>query len=170
MGRSNWTTEESASSARVGFDDFNTGHGANTGVATSDSGPIVLPNLRSEWYSAAGGESFATNGLGDSTHWSYTTDPRSGFIDDVLYRSFGDATMLEGTGMFVGYTGSTTWEAFSVGLGPINDNVFAHSVVTIDRYLISAPIPEPQTYTLMLAGLGLASLAATRRRRRDMPA
>jgi hypothetical protein len=35
----------------------------------------------------------------------------------------------------------------------------------IDRIELSYPIPEPQTYALMLAGLGLVLLAARRRRR-----
>ena len=55
--------------------------------------------------------------------------------------------------------------AFSVGLGAIGNNVFAHSAVTIDRYLVGAPVPEPRTCALMLAGLGLVFAAAVRRRR-----
>ncbi len=153
-------------SARVGYDEAN-GHGANTGVATSDSNPIELPNVRSEWFSGAGGESYATDGLGNSAHWIYTTDPGSGFLDDVLYKSFGDATLVDGTGKFAGYTGGSTWEAYSVGMGPIAEGVWMHSAVTIDRYTISAPIPEPQTYALMAVGLAFASFAVVRRRSRS---
>jgi hypothetical protein len=58
----------------------------------------------------------------------------------------------------------TTADAFGVALKPMSDNVFAYSVVSIDRYSLMAPIPEPRTYVMLLIGLAAVGLAAMRRR------
>jgi hypothetical protein len=71
--------------------------------------------------------------------------------------------------MFAGFTGSSDWEAFAVGMGPVSDNVFSYSVVTVERYVI-APIPEPQTCAMLLAGLAGIAFMLNRRRRSRLPA
>jgi hypothetical protein len=54
-------------------------------------------------------------------------------------------------------------------MGPVSDNVFSYSVVTVDRYVI-APIPEPQTCAMLLAGLAGIAFMLNRRRRSRLPA
>lgn len=54
---------------------------------------------------------------------------------------------------------------FSQGIGPIGDGLPAGKVLIDDLYLgVAAPIPEPGTYALMLAGLAAVGVVARRRR------
>jgi hypothetical protein len=126
-----------------------------------------LNSVRSEYdYSASPthGESFNRNETGDSQHWSFVVDPASGQdLGSFLIHYYGTATFLDGTGVFAGKVASSEWESFEVGTGPIAPNVWGHAVVSIDRYTIGA-VPEPQTYMLMLAGLGMIGAMAIRRR------
>jgi PEP-CTERM motif len=151
----------------VGFNNDNTRNGINVGVPTSDSQPIVLTHVESEYdYSTSPthGESFNGNDFGDTEHWSFVVDPASGQdMGGFLIHYYGIATFLDGTGVFAGAVGSSVWESFEVGTGPIAPNVWGHAVVSIDRYTIRA-VPEPQTYALMLVGMGLVGAAAMRRR------
>jgi len=163
-------TRPVAVSSRVGFNNNNTQHGINVGVPTSDSQPIIITSVRSEYdYSASPthGQSFNRNDTGDSQHWRFDVDPGSG--EDVdksfLFHYYGTATFLDGTGIFAGNVGSSEWESFEVGTGPIASDVWSVVVVSIDRYTIGA-VPEPQTYLLLLAGLGMIGVMATRRRDR----
>jgi hypothetical protein len=158
-----------AVSSRVAFNNDNTRHGMNIGVPTSNSHPIVETSARSEYdYSTlpTHGESFLRNDTGDSEHWSFVVDPSSGQdMGSFLFHYFGTATFLDGTGIFAGNVSSSEWESFEVGTGQIAPNVWGAAVVTIDRYT-GGPIgavPEPETYMLMLAGLGLVAAIAQRR-------
>ena len=156
-----------AVSSRVGFNNDNTRHGMNVGVPTSDSGPIILTSVRSEYdYTTlpVRGESFNRNDTGDSQHWSYVVDPASGQdVGSFLFHYYGTATFLDGTGVFAGNVASSEWESFQAGIGQIAPNVWGDTVISIDRYTIGA-VPEPQTYALMLVGLGLVGAIALRRR------
>lgn len=153
-------------SARVAVNNDVTKHGVNIGVPTSDSVPIVVTSARSEYdYSTSPthGQSFLRNDAGDSQHWSFVVDPASQDLGAFLFHFTGTATFLDGTGVYANYAASSDWESFEVGTGPIANNVFGASVVTVDRYTVGA-VPEPQTYALMLAGLGMVGALALRRR------
>jgi hypothetical protein len=154
-------------SSRVGINNDNTHHGVNIGVPTSDSNPMIVNSVRSEYdYSSSPthGESFNKNDTGDSEHWSFVVDPNSGQdMGSFLIHYYGTATFLDGTGVFAGAAGSSEWESFEVGTGPVGPNVWGHAVVSIDRYTFGL-VPEPQTYMLMLAGLGMVGALARRRR------
>jgi hypothetical protein len=53
-----------------------------------------------------------------------------------------------------------------VGTGPIGPDVWGVATISVDRYTFqTVPIPEPQTYVLMLAGLGAIGVLSIRRRR-----
>jgi hypothetical protein len=57
---------------------------------------------------------------------------------------------------------------FSQGIGPIDpaNGLFAGKVLIDDLYLgVAAPIPEPGTYAMLLAGLGLVGTMVHRRRK-----
>ena len=154
-------------SARIAVNNDNTRHGVNIGVPTSDSRPIVVTTARSEYdYSTppTHGESFLRNDSGDSQHWGFEVDPASGEdLGSFLFHYYGTATFLDGTGVYADDIATSEWESFEVGTGPIAPNVWGVSLVTIDRYTVGA-VPEPQTYVLMLAGLGLVGAIAMRRR------
>jgi len=156
-------------SSRVGFNNDNTSHGINVGVPTSDSQPIIMTSVRSEYdYSSSPvhGESFNRNDTGDTEHWSFVVDPASGQdVGGFLVHYYGTATLLDGTGVFAGKVGSSQWESFEVGTGPIAPNIWGHAVISIDRYTIGS-VPEPQTCVLVLAGLGMIGAMANRRRKR----
>jgi hypothetical protein len=38
--------------------------------------------------------------------------------------------------------------------------------VAVDNIMVAAPVPEPETYAMMLAGLGLLGFAARRRKQK----
>ncbi len=81
---------------------------------------------------------FQTNGIYDITSSSSTITPGSFLIDDSAF-----TTGMSGAGLFtVSQTG-------------------------YNIYLNFTAVPEPSTYALMLAGLGLSSLAAWRKSRRS---
>ncbi len=156
-------------SSRVGFNNDNLHQGINVGVPTSDSRPIIVTSVRSEYdYSASPthGESFNKNDAGDSQHWSFVVDPASGQdLGSFLVHYYGTATFLDGTGVFAGASGSSEWESFEVGTGPVGPNVWGHAVISIDRYTLG-PVPEPQTYLMVIAGIGMVGAMAIRRRNR----
>lgn len=54
---------------------------------------------------------------------------------------------------------------FSQGIGPIDAGNPAGKVLIDDLYLSVAAVPEPETYALMLAGLGVVGSIVRRRRR-----
>jgi hypothetical protein len=152
--------------ARIAVNNGNTKHGVNIGVPTSDSQEILMTTLRSEYdYSTSPtrGESFSRNEKGDSQHWSFEVNPASGEdLGAFLFHYYGTATFLDGTGVS-DHRVASEWESFEIGTGAIANNVWGVSLVSIDRYTVGA-VPEPQTYMLMLAGLGMIGAMAMRRR------
>lgn len=72
---------------------------------------------------------------------------------------------------FITANGGTTSTAFSALATGITDgkayfNIHTSSVSggEVRAFLVAAPVPEPETYALMLAGLGLLGFSAARRR------
>jgi len=96
----------------------------------------------------------------------FVVDPASGQdLGSFLVHYYGTATFLDGTGVFAGASGSSEWESFEVGTGPVGPDVWGHAVISIDRYTLG-PVPEPQTYLMMIAGIGMVGAMAIRRRNR----
>ena len=101
------------------------------------------------------------------------------FLDDI-----GNIKYNSGNQFFQGSINPTTWSQitfvagavpvgataafieFSQGIGPIDAGNPAGAVKIDDIYLgVAAAVPEPGTYALMLAGLGMVGGLALRRRR-----
>ncbi|KQV94859.1 hypothetical protein ASC91_26660 [Pelomonas sp. Root1237] len=64
---------------------------------------------------------------------------------------------------------SSAFAAFATGLADGKAYLNIHSTLStggeIRTFLVAAPVPEPETYALMLGGLGALALLARRRRR-----
>lgn len=166
-------TRNVAVSMRLGVNDSPTQTGVNIGGPTSDDAPLSNPRLtqlRSE-YEYAGppgphdGLSFNRNVAGDGQDWKYDFLTGS-MVSNWFFGTQGSADMLKGYGFYEGYTGHTEWIAFEVGMGPLGPDKFTYSNVAIDRYTLSAPVPEPETYALMFVGLAVLGLTTRRRRTR----
>ncbi len=109
--------------------------------------------------------SVGVDGEGDATF---------GLINPRSLRAFGRTAFLELNGE-VDFT--INWDPLDVYFGPGNSGMFTiqmddisfdangqtrDQMYTIE--MVTAPIPEPETYALMLAGLGLVGFMARRRK------
>lgn len=94
--------------------------------------------------------------FGPGVEFLLAVDPDTG-----LAPFFGSSTIIGGTGIFAGATGTTSYTGIF--------NVPAGTATFFERITISGPdvpgIPEPASWALMVAGFGLLG-AATRHRRR----
>jgi hypothetical protein len=128
--------------------------------------------------------------VGDTPTLSFWAKGFAGTTGNVLFA----LRYLDGTGVkladsfnqfFQGSINPTTWTQisyslgavpvgataafieFSQGIGPINGtDLLAGKVLIDDLYLgVAAPVPEPESYALMLAGLGVVGAIVRRRRR-----
>ncbi len=167
-------TRNVAVSVRIGMNDRTNETGVNIGGPTSDDAPASNPRLtqlRAEYeYGGPGphdGLSFGRNIAGDGLDWAYQF-PSGASIPALdggsyFFESFGTAQVLQGHGFYEGYTGESEWQAFEAWMFDVTPERGTYSNVVIDRYTLQAPVPEPETYALMLAGLGLLGLSARRR-------
>ncbi|MBX9964290.1 MAG: PEP-CTERM sorting domain-containing protein [Burkholderiales bacterium] len=164
-------------SVRVGMNDRTNETGVNIGGPTTDDAPLSNPRLtqvRSEYeYGGPGphdGLSFARNLAGDGLDWAYQFPSGSSIpsLDggSYFFESHGTAQVLKGYGFYHGYTGSSEWEAYEGWMFDVTPQRGTYSNVVIDRYTLSAPVPEPETYALMFVGLAVLGLSARRRRTR----
>jgi hypothetical protein len=156
-------------SVRVGVNDGNTMTGQNVGGPTSDDADPALPrltNLLAQYEYAPPlphqGRSESRNAAGDAQYWEFLTN-ESRPLTDYFWFAQGSAQMVSGEGFYAGYTADSEWMAFESWMTQLSPNLFTYSNVVIDRYTL-APIPEPETYALMLAGLAFVGFAARRRR------
>lgn len=166
-------------SVRIGVNDTTNETGQNIGGPTSDDAPAYLPRLtqvRSEYeyglpVTLHDGQSFARNSAGDGLDWAYQF-PEGSWIDSTnpgdpyWFQSHGTAHVVQGHGAYAGYTGESEWQAFESWMLMIAPDKTTYSNVVIDRYTLSAPVPEPETYALMFVGLAMLGLSARRRRTR----
>ena len=101
-------------------------------------------------------------------------DATTGLIDPRSFRIFGRTSVLEYAGE-VDF--SINWDPLDVYFGPGNSGMFTIQMddisfdanrQTVDQNyrieMVTAPIPEPETDALMLAGLGLVGFMARRRK------
>jgi hypothetical protein len=149
--------------------------GQNVGGLTSDDS-TGLPRLTEHYSqyeygppSPHQGQSELRNAAGDAQNWTFQfPDGHQAILPDGQQSSFffvshGTAQMVNGAGFYEGYTGQSDWIAFEAWMTQIGPDLFTYSNVAIDRYALQAPIPEPETYLLMFAGLAFVGFVARRR-------
>lgn len=91
--------------------------------------------------------------------------------DEVQYPLFGAFCTGSGTCAFNGQTGSTINATITLGgsyfyaVGGVADGT-GGGVYTITSAAVTLPVPEPETYALLLAGLGAVGFAARRKQAR----
>ena len=86
-----------------------------------------------------------------------------GFYTDSAY-DFGADPQFAG----LAHTASTATFTFLIegpGIQPLDDESWAMDNLRVTVAGVTTPVPEPETYALLLAGLGAAAVAARRRRR-----
>jgi hypothetical protein len=165
-------------SVRIGMNDRTNETGVNIGGPTSDDAPAsnpVLTQVRSEYeYGGPGplqnGTSYARNIAGDGLDWAsqYPSGASIPAVDGGSYfwETYGTSQVLQGYGFYEGYTGQSEWQAWEGWMFDVTPERATYSNVVIDRYTLSAPVPEPETYALMFVGLAVLGLSARRRRMR----
>ncbi len=97
------------------------------------------------------------------TSGSFSTPPPG--IDTNLF--FANAlTITGGTGLFDGATGSGTGVGYHYIVAQNNFSSFPVSGSSSQQISlnVTTPVPEPETYAMMLAGLGVLSLVARRKK------
>ena len=134
------------------------------------SGKNVTSNTILGTGTAASVQAIDNYGMGRSVILRNTTGAGpvsiAGFIDDVFHGCCGPVTAAE---VFAGAQGvgaeRTGDYSINLGwnLGTLSANGVAGDTVTIGAHLVFA-VPEPETYAMFLAGLGLMG-AVTRRRK-----
>jgi hypothetical protein len=90
------------------------------------------------------------------------------FFNDTGYGGFNTGFVGQGKGTML-YTGSTADPVFTIGTFSLLPFAFGASggyTVTI-KEMITAAVPEPATWTMMLVGFGMVSGAARYRRRKS---
>lgn len=90
-----------------------------------------------------------------------------GLIDNLY---IGTITITGGTGLFQGATGSGSYRAVDYGVmnsdtsgNPISFNPTGKWTFEQTVTINTAPVPEPETYVMLLSGLGLIGFLARRR-------
>lgn len=164
-------------SVRLGVNDTTTQSGQNVGGVTTDNSPISFPRMDNVYaeYSYAGplphfGSSQNSNASGDGQNWSFDITSGGDVVlpgtphDLFFYSSAGTADLVSGTGFYEGYTGESDWLAFESWMFQLSPTLSTYSNVVIDRYTLT-PVPEPQTYVLLAAGLAVVGFSVGRRRR-----
>lgn len=131
------------------------------GVATS-FGAVVNDNFTFSLSAASSVESNVTTFLGNLTpafYGIYTSglDSLVGTADDQLVVGHG-------------FTSISTSQFDTLAAGSYHFKVFGLSNAALSAYAISAsatalPVPEPETYAMLLAGLGMIGFIGARRRR-----
>jgi hypothetical protein len=131
---------------------------------------------------------YAKTGIGWGTasemgHLYYVTLGNKGFAtpNDALPRSFVSqlGSGLSNTGPFTNVQSGDYWSGTEYASNPnyvwffypnagrqgIDDKNFAVSAVAVRPGDVAAPVPEPQTYAMLLLGLGVLTVAGRRRPR-----
>lgn len=135
---------------------FGAGTPANPWLSTDTATDTVSFFNLTGGVAALGGNFFGSNIAGEFAAGSVTLTATD--ANGTVTETITNAT----TSSFVGFVSSTGTLASATlaSVQPISGFLWP----TADNLTLAAPIPEPETYALMLAGLGLMGFMARRRR------
>ena len=119
---------------------------------------------------------FTPIGTSNNSGPTQLTGLTSSFSAGVLGTIAESKTATDSYQFYLGFNGTTTtlgytlasFEGFNCGRPPLSTTVCGYSISSPDVKFTrqTAPIPEPETYALMLAGLAAVGFAARHRQRR----
>ncbi len=143
-------------------------------------GPTVPPVVTQSFTSVL---TTKPTGLVDGVNNFYADAHGSSMWGNLPSNSYSSATNLVGLGPVVNWMGATfsgltagTYTYQLTGMTSANwtnINSFANNwtgTLVIPESSVAAPIPEPETYAMLLAGLGLLGVAARRRKQKEAAA
>ena len=105
--------------------------------------------------------------VGNSANYNY------GHTDELIAAAGGTASVFTNTDT----TGNNSWQHFTLDFtatGSTTDIAFTGKsgiyYIGLDNVTVTAAVPEPETYALLLAGLGLVGAVARRRKHKQLAA
>jgi hypothetical protein len=153
-----------------GIENLEAGTGTNSGPFTSASPGLIPWQTETSNYTftplPVSGPPFVatfvdTNANGSVTGTAYSDQLILGHLGTIFNYSSGTAQTTGGTGLYAGATGGSDYETMNYVVGSTSTD-WRYSQVVVARI---NPIPEPETYAMLLAGLGFVGVAIRRRRR-----
>lgn len=136
--------------------------GAQDGIYRVSEGPIGSEGLLSQTFATTASASYLlsgwVNGVASSpSHINF-------YWNSVSVVFIGDPVPALGWTNYTATVSGTGSDTFTVGFQ--NDPSFD----SLDNFSVTAAIPEPETYAMLLAGLGLLGFAARRRKLKEAAA
>jgi hypothetical protein len=96
----------------------------------------------------------------DSLSGTFVSGPAEYLSAYGFYHGNGTSVIAGGTGAYAGTSGDTRYEFFSRGTGVAIQDGFDFQEIVVSR---AALVPEPESYAMLVAGLGLVAFAVRRR-------
>lgn len=105
-----------------------------------------------------------TNGLWTVTNTSATDNVTLDLVFAIHAGNQGGAWLFDDQKLGAGETVEGSWQIlWTVGMN--NANPDFSNLTLFGRDMVTTPVPEPGTYAMLLAGLGVAGVAVRRRRK-----
>ena len=153
-----------ATGSYSGGTDFGYNVRTKDGIATQfQAGQTVFSEMAHLWYSTLGNKAYCPPG-NTSCSGAFTPQPGWGLTNRGNFQNLQASPYLSGLEFEPNPDGVWYFEAYDGFQGSTGkaDSLYALAVRSGD--VLAAPVPEPETYALMLAGLAVVGAAARRRK------
>lgn len=156
--------EAAVAGLKIGLEDFSDStvpdFTINSASATISGG--VLNDFDYKWNTSS--YAFAKDILAIGGNWNLSPqDPGSG-LNLYVNGSLAGTIASSYNGGFFGFVSNTPFATLTIKMGSEN-TIGEH--YTVDNIRFAAPVPEPETYAMLVAGLGLLGAVARRRKQHD---